>query len=185
VLINPGPKAERSYEYDAVTGDYCDFIDKEVLPRVETDFKVKFTSNPDNRATMGGSSGGAAAFTMGWFHPERYHLILTYSGSFSMLHPTTENPHGAWDYHERMIAAGDTKPLRVYLEVGDADVGFDKPESSYRNWILANQHMAAALKAKGYHYHFDFAANAKHVDHNVVAQTLPAAMVWMWNYPPK
>ena len=123
VLINPGPKKERSFEYDTVSGDYCDFIDKEVLPKVEADYHVKFSGDPDERATMGGSSGGAAALTMGWFHPERYHLLLTYSGSFTKLHPTTDNPHGAWDYHERLIAATDSKPLRIYLEVGDNDIG--------------------------------------------------------------
>jgi enterochelin esterase family protein len=185
VMINPGPKAERSYEYDAVTSDYCDFIDKEVLPKVEADYKVKFTSDPDNRASLGGSSGGAAAFTMGWFHPERYHLIFTYSGSFAMLHPTTENPHGAWEYHEKLIAGTDAKPLKVYLEVGDSDVGADRPESSYRNWAIANEHMAAVLKAKGYHYHFDSAQGAKHVDKKVVGQTLPEVLTWLWDYHAK
>jgi enterochelin esterase family protein len=185
VMINPGPKKERSFEYDTVSGDYCDFIDKEVLPKVEAEYHVKFTADPDDRATMGGSSGGAAALTMGWFHPERYHLIFTYSGSFTQLHPTEANPHGAWEYHEKLIAATAPKPLRIYLEVGDNDVGAKLPESTFRNWPIANQRTAAALKAKGYRYHFDFANGAKHVDRRVVNQTEPEALVWLWDYQAK
>lgn len=55
---------------------------------------------------------------------------------------------------------------------------------SYRDFRLANQRMAASFKAKGYHYHFDFAKGAGHVDGNVVAQTLPDALAWAFRgYP--
>jgi hypothetical protein len=44
--------------------------------------------------------------------------------------------------------------------------------------------MAAAFKAKGYHYHFDYAQGGGHLDGGAVAQTLPAAMLWAWRgYP--
>ncbi|MEI9962487.1 MAG: hypothetical protein WDM76_15620 [Limisphaerales bacterium] len=32
------------------------FIETEVLPKIERDYHVKFTSDPEGRATMGGSS---------------------------------------------------------------------------------------------------------------------------------
>jgi hypothetical protein len=51
---------------------------------------------------------------------------------------------------------------------------------------MANERMAAALAAKGYHYHYVFAQGAKHVDGNVVRQTLPDALLWLWRgYPSK
>ena len=84
---------------------YADFIETEVLPRIEKDYKVTFTKDPEGRATMGGSSGGAAAFTMAWFRPDLYHRVLTYSGTYvdqqSPMNP--ESPHGAWEYHENLI----------------------------------------------------------------------------------
>ena len=44
--------------------------------------------------------------------------------------------------------------------------------------------MAKVLAAKGYHYQYLFARNAKHVDRPTVAQTLPAALEWLWKgYP--
>ena len=42
--------------------------------------RVAFTKDPEGRATMGGSSGAACAFTMAWFHPELYRRVLSYSG---------------------------------------------------------------------------------------------------------
>jgi enterochelin esterase family protein len=46
--------------------------------------------------------------------------------------------------------------------------------------------MAAALKAKGYHYRYVFAEQAGHVDRRVVNQTLPDALLWLWKgYPIK
>jgi hypothetical protein len=44
--------------------------------------------------------------------------------------------------------------------------------------------MAASYKLKNYHYHFDLAQGAGHLDGNAVAQTLPSALLWVWRgYP--
>ena len=47
-------------------------------------------------------------------------------------------------------------------------------------WVLANQRMAAALKAKGYAYRCVFAEAAGHTDSRVARQTLPGALEWLW-----
>ena len=52
-----GKGSERGLEYDTVSGTYTDFIETEVLPRIEKDYNVTFTKDPEGRATMGGSSG--------------------------------------------------------------------------------------------------------------------------------
>ena len=183
-----GKGSERGLEYDTVSGAYGDFIDTEVLPRIEKDYKVTFTKDPEGRATMGGSSGAAAAFTMAWFHPDLYHRVLSYSGTFvdqqSPMNP--QSPHGAWEYHENLIPKGDAKPLRVWMEVGEKDNGYNRDEKSLHNWVMANDRMAAALKDKKYHYRYVFASGAGHVDHKVVNQTLPDALLWLWQgYPIK
>ena len=54
--------------------------------------------------------------------------------------------------------------MRIWLEVGEKDNGWNKDEKSYHNWVLANERMAAALKEKGYHYRYVFAAGERHVD---------------------
>jgi enterochelin esterase family protein len=192
IMINSGggdgKGSERGFEYDTVSDKYVTFIETEVLPKVAKDYQLTFTKDPEGRATMGGSSGGAAAFTMGWFRPDLYRRILTYSGTYvnQQSPENSKSPHGAWEYHEHLILQSDPKPLRVWLEVGEDDNGANLSEASLHNWVLANQQMAAALKAKGYHYRYEFARRGKHVDGKVVGQTLPEALLWLWRgYPIK
>jgi enterochelin esterase family protein len=186
IMINSGggdgKGSERGLEYDTVSDKYTLFIEKEVMPKIEKDYHVKFTTDPEGRATMGGSSGAACAFTMAWFHPELYRRVLSYSGTF-VNQQSPENPaspHGAWEYHEHLIPQSKTKPLRIWLQVGEKDIGYDKDEATLHNWVLANQRMAAVLKAKGYHYEYVFCRGAGHVDRKAVAQTLPEALEWLW-----
>ena len=76
IFINSGGGdslgSQRGLEYDAVDGTYSKFVETEVLPEISRRYRIRFTADPEGRATMGFSSGGAAAFTMAWFHPERY-----------------------------------------------------------------------------------------------------------------
>jgi len=184
--------SERGLEYDTMSDAYSRFIDTEVLPAVTSNAALraaypnfKLTSDPNGRASYGCSSGGAAAMTMGWFTPDRYRLLITYSGTFvdqqNPLAPTeVQYPFGAWEYPERLIASNPVKPLRVFLQAGEMDNGYTMNEASHHNWVLANQRVAAALKAKGYHYRFVYALGAGHCDARVRQQTLPETFQWMW-----
>src|SRR4051812_41977918 len=77
-----GKGSERGLEYDTISGQYTKFIETEVLPRIAKDYHVKFTTDPEGRATIGGSSGAACAFTMAWFRPDLYRRVVSYSGTF-------------------------------------------------------------------------------------------------------
>lgn len=183
VMIDNGG-AERSMEYDTVSVKYADYVEAEVLPRAEKEAHIKLTKDPEGRLTFGGSSGGAVALTMAWFKPELYHRVLTYSGTYVDLRNGPEAPHGAWEYHEHFIPDNPAKPLRLWMEVAQNDIGADTASSVRRNWVIANQRMAAVLKAKGYHYQFVYAKNAGHVDAKVINQTLPQALEYLWKgYP--
>jgi enterochelin esterase-like enzyme len=186
IMINSGggdgKGSERGLEYDTVSGQYAMFIETEVLPKIEQDYNVKFTTDPNGRATMGGSSGAACAFTMAWFHPELYRRVLSYSGTF-VNQQSPENAaslHGAWEYHEHLIPQTEAKPIRIWMQVGDHDLGWDRDEATLHNWVMANNRMAAALKAKGYQYEYWFCRGAGHVDRKAVGQTLPEALSWLW-----
>lgn len=186
IFINSGGGdslgSQRGLEYDAVDDTYSKFIEKEVLPKISKDYKIKFTSDPEGRATMGGSSGGAAAFTMAWFHPQLYRKVLTYSGTYvdQQFPEDRKLPDGAWEYHKNLIKNTPKKPIRIWLHVSDKDNGWDRDEASLHNWVMANQRMAAELKAKGYDYRYVLATNAGHTDGKVTRQTLPAALEWLW-----
>jgi enterochelin esterase-like enzyme len=198
-----GGNSQRGLEYDTVSGKYAEFIQTEVLPRATLEAKSQlqldlvFTDDPRGRATMGGSSGGAASFSMAWFHPEYFTRVISFSGTF-VRQASPEDPmypHGCWSYHDFdpyneampngvIMKEPTVKPIRVWLQVGTNDLGAGSGPGSYRDFRLANERMAASLKAKGYHYHFDLAEGAGHVDGGVVPQTLPDALLWVWRgYP--
>jgi enterochelin esterase-like enzyme len=183
IMINPGPapNGQRSIEYDTVSDKYTMFIENEVLPKIAKDYNITFTKDPEGRAAMGESSGAACALSMAWFHPELYRRVLTYSGTFVRLGQRNEiAPNGAWDYHTTLIPDSETKPLRIWLHVGDRDNGASSPEEDMRNWVTAQFHMARVLKEKGYPYQFVLADDSGHVDRRVQRQTLPTAFEWVW-----
>jgi iron(III)-enterobactin esterase len=172
--------SERGLEYDTMSGLYAEFVEKEVLPLVEKLYNVKLTKDPEGRATMGGSSGGSCALIMAWYHPELYHRVLTYSGTYvNQQWPSNpETPHGAWEFHEHLIPNTPAKPLRIWMEVGDRDNLIIRDDM--HDWVVANENMAKVLAAKGYHYQFVFARNAGHTDRAVKQQTLPEALEYVW-----
>jgi enterochelin esterase-like enzyme len=179
--------SQRGLEYDTLSDRYSNWVEEELLPAVSKNYGVTFTGNPDGRAAMGGSSGAICAWTMAWFHPERYHKVLSYSGTFvnqaSPQDPKT--PRGGWEYHARLIPNTARKPIRIWMEVGENDLHYDDAEQSWHNWPLANNRMAAILKKKGYDFKYVWARGAHHVDPRVVMQTLPAALEWLWRDYPK
>jgi iron(III)-enterobactin esterase len=179
--------SQRGLEYDTMSGLYAEFVETEVLPLVEKQCNVKLTKDPDGRATMGGSSGGSAALIMAWYHPELYHRVLTYSGTYvNQQWPwNPQTPGGAWDFHERLIPNSPVKPIRLWMEVGDRDLlNPNSMRDNMHDWVVANENMARVLAAKGYHYQFTFARNAGHTDGTVKRQTLPQALEYLWQgYP--
>ena len=175
--------SERGLEYDTMSRRYAEFVETEVLPLVEKQYNVKLTKDPDGRATMGGSSGGSCALIMAWYHPELYHRVLTYSGTYvnQQWPPNSETPHGAWEFHERLIPGSPRKPIRIWMEVGDRDLyNPNIMRDNMHDWVVANENMARVLAAKGYHYQFVFARNAGHTDRAVKQQTLPEALEYLW-----
>jgi enterochelin esterase family protein len=174
--------SQRGLEYDTLSGRYAEFVESEVLPRVEKNYHIRLRRDPDGRATMGGSSGAAAAWSMAWFHPEWYRRVLSYSGTFVNQQSPVDaaTPEGAWDYHAHLIPDSSRKPIRIWMQVGEKDLHWGDPESTFHNWPMANARMAAALKAKGYTYRYVFSKDGAHVDPRVVAETLPGAIEWLW-----
>jgi enterochelin esterase family protein len=186
--------SERGLEYDTLSDRYARFVQLEVLPAVLAHAAIKaaypklaFTDNPWGRATLGCSSGAAAAFTMGWFRTEWFRRIISYSGTFvdqqdDDAAEEEQFPLGAWEYHSgtEVIANTPQKPLRVFLHVSENDLGADAPESGHHNWVIANERMAAAIARKGNHYRFLIAPDAGHCDGKVFDDTLADTLVWAW-----
>jgi hypothetical protein len=83
-----------------------------------------------------------------------------------------------------MTADGTSSRQRRHVSLQFVCVVLFRRLSSRVTWTLSAELMAKVLAEKGYHYQFLFARNAKHVDRPTVAQTLPAALEWLWKgYP--
>ena len=186
--------SERGLEYDTMSDRLARFINDEVLPAVLTNAEIKaaypnitFTKNPWGKAAMGCSSGGAAALTMGWFRPDLFRRLITYSGTFvdqqdDDAPEEVAYPLGAWEYHSSMklIENSEKKPLRIFTHVSENDNRAKDPEETYHNWVMANERTAAALKARGYDYRYVFSRATRHCDGKVFEQTLADTLVWTW-----
>ncbi len=175
--------SQRGLEYDTMSGRYAEFVETEVLPLVEKQFGVRLTEDPDGRATMGCSSGASAALSMAWYRTDLYRRVLSYSGTFvNQQWPwNPETPGGAWEYHRTLIPNTPAKPIRIWMSVGDRDLlNPNVMRDDMHDWVLANQHMARVLAAKGYDYQFVFARNSGHCDRAMKQQTLPNALEWLW-----
>lgn len=176
VMIDPGHKgalpekrgwkptpANRSFEYDTVSGDYAEFLLTEILPEVEKEYRI--TQNPELRAACGNSSGGICAFSIAWHRPDKFRKVLSHIGSFVDL-------RGGHNYPP-MLRKSDTKPIRVFLQDGENDL-----DNRFGNWPLANKQMAKALAYKGYDYKLVFGTEAHNGKHG--GAIFPDSLRWLW-----
>lgn len=158
----PTPE-NRSFEYDTLSDQYARFLIDEILPEVGK--KYHLTSDPEQRAICGISSGGICAWTVAWERPDMFRKVLSHVGSFT-------NIRGGHVYHA-LIRKTEPKPIRVFLQDGAGDL-----DNQHGNWPLANQQMAAALKFANYDYQFVYGEGAHNGIHGGVI--LPDSLRWLW-----
>ena len=174
----------RSDEYDTVSDRFGKFLLEEIVPDViQKDYDV--VDDPNGWGIGGHSSGGSAAFTVGWFFPDRFRKIHTNNGSFTKLAIDKGGKAIAADSYPDMIQKEAAKPLRVTLESGTRDI----KNSPHGDWPTANIKMAEALAAKGvpfrfcwgegYHYR-NGAPAGENMGPDQAAADFPNAMRWLW-----
>ncbi len=88
--------SERGLEYDTMSGLYAEFVETRSPAAGRVEISREAHHNPNGRATMGGSSGGSCALSMAWYHPELYHRVLTYSGTYVNQQWPLQSPDSAW-----------------------------------------------------------------------------------------
>jgi gluconolactonase len=168
--LSPGQqnRYDRSYEYDALDDRYSRFLLEEILPEVAKHYNI--STDPNDRAIAGASSGGIVAFNVAWNRPDSFHRVLSYIGSFT-------NVRGG-DEIATLIRKTEPKPLRVFLQDGSADLNIYAG-----NWFLANQEIYSALQYAGYESNFVTGTE----DHNWKqgGAIFPDALRWLWKDYPK
>ena len=168
----PGAKdrSNRSFEYDSLGEANARFVFDELMPLVAKDYNL--TKDPAGWAVCGASSGGIAAFTLGWERPDRVRKVVSWIGSFT-------NIRGGFVYPAEIRKTKDKpKPLRVFLQDGANDL-----DNLHGNWPLSNQEMAAALKFAGYDFKFEFGDGGHSPKHG--GSIFPDTLRWLWRDWPK
>eukprot|EP01051_Picozoa_sp_SAG22_P004859 SAG22_NODE_273_length_13182_cov_12.693419_4_plen_349_part_00 len=162
---------ERSYEYDSITSKNGGFLQAELLPRVEQQHGVRFSTDPADRLLMGHSSGGVAAMAAGFHHPEAFGNVVSHCASYVNIRGGHQLP---WVVRNTPRKEG----LKVLLLIGTND-----NDNDHGNNQLGNEQLGAALEYAGY----DSALVIGDGFHNKVhgAHVFPDTLRWMWAGGPK
>ena len=179
VFVSPGKlngKSLRSILYDTVSDKYSRFLEDELLPEVYAKYNIR--KDAYSRAIQGQSSGGIAAFTVAWNHPDSFSRVYTVVGSFTAI---------AWKPGE--LDGGNIYPFKVRkepkrnLRLWTSD-GSEDQEAASGSWPLQNIQLANSLKLKGYDFHFSFGGGTHHAA--LAASELPECLTWLWReYDPQ
>lgn len=158
-------KSNRSVEYDTPNGDYAKFLETEILPEVAKKWNI--STDPEQRAICGISSGGICAFAAAWERPDLFHKVMSHVGSFTDI-------RGGYVYPALIRKARPAKPLRVFLQDGTHDL-----DNEFGNWPLANQQMANSLAFRKYDVKFVLDERGAHSG-KCGGSILPDSLRWLW-----
>ncbi len=165
---NAQPRFNRSFEYDSLGDRYARFLLEEILPEVAKSYDI--SSDPNDRAIGGASSGAICAFNVAWERPDQFRRVLSTIGTYVGL-------RGA-DEMATLVRKTEPKPIRVFLQDGSTDLNIYAGD-----WWNANQGMLSALEYAGYgvaHAWGDGGHNGEQAK-----AIMPDALRWLWKDYPK
>ena len=165
-----GDRLNRSFEYDSLSPDYARFLATELLPAVETKSAtdgrpIRLSTNPNDRAIGGHSSGAMAALNAAFERPDLFLRVFSGIGSFTDIR--------GGDKFSSLIRKTEPKPLRVFVQDGAQDLN-----NPYGDWWMANQTLERALTFAGYEVAHSWGVGG----HNgkEIAVIFPDAMRFLW-----
>jgi gluconolactonase len=166
---------ERVFEYDSLSDRYSRFLLEELIPEVAK--KYNLSSDPNDRALSGVSTGAVGAFMAAWNRPDQFHRVLSFIGTYVSMKGADSLP--------ALIRKTEPKPIRIFLQDGKNDhVVPTEPYGTFYagSWPINNQVMFEAFESAGY--------DAKLVigdeGHNMKqgGAIMPDALRWLWrDYP--
>jgi gluconolactonase len=160
----------RSYEYDGLGDNYVRFLVEELLPdaakqKASDGRPLQFSTNGNDRAIGGSSSGAICAFTAAWERPAAFSRVFSAIGTYVGLR--------GGDRYPTLIRKFEPKPIRVFLQDGAND------NNSYAgDWWMANQMMERALVFSGYEVNHVWGEGGHSGKHGTAI--FPDAMRWLW-----
>jgi enterochelin esterase-like enzyme len=162
---DPDHRNNRNAEYDAFDDRYVSFLIEEIIPEVTRRWSI--TDEHDRWAICGFSSGGSCAFTAAWLRPDAFQRVICWLSSFAQMRDG--NPYPV------LLSQTPRKPLRIFMQAGHRDLGWDEPGS---NWLASNLRVAAALAEAGYDFRLVLGDGGHTPNHGGVL--LPDALRWVF-----
>jgi enterochelin esterase-like enzyme len=167
------PRFDRSFEFDSLNDRLARFVLEEVLPEVERHtspdgYPIKLSTDPNDRAIGGGSTGAIAAFTVAWERPDAFRRVFSAIGTYVGM-------RGGEQYYV-LVRKTEPKPLRIFMQDGVHDEWPGGPEMG--DWWMSNQTMNRALEFAGYEVRHVWGTgthNGSQAD-----AVFPDAMRWLW-----
>jgi gluconolactonase len=168
-------RLNRSFEYDSLSDNYARFLLEELLPDVETRAAsdgraIRLSTNANDRAIGGWSSGAICAFTAAWERPDAFRRVFSAIGSYAGLR--------GGDRYPALIRKTEPRPIRVFLQDGTNDTN-----TFAGDWWLANQAMQRALAFAGYEVRHAWGEGGHDGRHGT--EVFPEAMRWLWQDWPR
>jgi gluconolactonase len=167
------PRFDRSFEFDSLSDRLARFLLEEVIPEVERHptpdgHAIKLSTDPNDRAIGGGSTGAIAAFTVAWERPDAFRRVFSAIGTYVGM-------RGGEQYYV-LVRKTEPKPLRIFMEDGVHDEWPGGPEMG--DWWMSNLTMNRALEFAGYDVRHVWGAGT----HNgsQASSIFPDAMRWLW-----
>lgn len=185
VFVNPGVvrdadggviRYNRSNEFDRTDGTFARFLIEELLPEVErqtaTDGRpIRLSTNPNDCAIAGSSSGGICAFTAAWARPDRFGRVFSAVGTYVSMRGGNE--------YQAIIRKTEPKPLRIFLQDGLYDVW----NGIFGDWYEANILVESALNFSGYEVAHTWGRGGHSNTH--ANRVFPDVMRWLWKGWPR
>jgi gluconolactonase len=165
----------RSYEFDSMNDHFPDFVLNELLPAVQklktqNGRPIRLSSDGNDHAATGGSTGGIGSFTLAWRRPDQFTRVYSVIGTFVAMRGGNEYP--------ALIRKTDPKPIRIFLEDGSTDAW----NPLFGSWYDANLNMESALTFSGYDVAHAWGTHGH--DGRPGQVIFPDVMRWLWrDYP--
>lgn len=185
VFVSPGVvrdaeggviRYNRSNEFDRTDGTFARFLIEELLPEVERQTAsdgrpIRLSTDPNDCAIAGSSSGGICAFTAAWARPDRFGRVFSAVGTYVSMRGGNE--------YQAVIRKTEPKRLRIFLQDGLYDVW----NGIFGDWYEANILVESALNFSGYEVAHAWGRGGHSNAH--ADRIFPDVMRWLWKGWPR
>ncbi len=185
VFVNPGVvrdadgrviRYNRSNEFDRTDGTFAKFLIEELLPEVERQTAsdgrpIRLSTDPNDCAIAGSSSGGICAFSAAWARPDRFGRVFSAVGTYVSMRGGNE--------YQAVIRKTEPKRLRIFLQDGLYDVW----NGIFGDWYEANILVESALNFSGYEVAHAWGRGGHSNTH--ADRIFPDVMRWLWKGWPR